>query len=79
MGDIWDLIKKRYPNLRHNKNNPYISCLCQYRANFTIVKATNPYVHNFAYPYFACYFKGGGGINGKSCTMYINLHDVGCE
>ena len=78
MGKNLGSYKKRYPNLRHNQNNPYISCLCQYRANFTIVKARNPYVHNFAYPYFACYFKGGG-INGKSCTMYINLHDVGCE
>ena len=43
------------------------------------MKATNPYVQNFGYPYFSFYSKGGEKINGKSCTMYINLYDVGGE
>ena len=78
MGEILDLIKK-VPQFSHNQNNSYISCLWQYRATFTFVKTTNPFVHNFAYPYFSCYSKGGEKINGKECSMYINLRDVGCE
>ena len=78
MGEILDH-KKKYPNFLEDRSNSYISCLCQYRATFTIVKRTNPYVHNFAYPYFSCYSKGGEKINGKECTMYINLHDIGCD
>ena len=78
MGKNLGSYKKRYPNLRHNQNNPYISCLCQYRANFTIVKARNPYVHNFAYPYFACYSKGGGKltVNHVPCTSIFMMSAV---
>ncbi len=81
MGEILDLIKKKYPNFLQDQNNSYISCLCQYRATFTIVKRTNPYVHNFAYPYFSCYSKGGEKLTVKNvpCTsifMILAVIDV---
>ena len=75
MGEVLDLIKKE-PNFRNHQQNPFIFCLFQYRAHFTIMKATNPYFHKFGYRYFSCYSKGGEIINRKSCTMYTNLYDV---